>query len=78
MLQPEIMDTAGDALPIMYIHAGEDELIPLENSLRWKNYLESSGSDFHYVEMAGEGHGSVIFNAMPLVYGFFDSAVRAR
>lgn len=76
MMQPDIMDSAGDALPIMIIHAASDELITLENSLKWKNHLEASGADFQYVEMAGETHGSVIFNAMATTYGFFASKTR--
>ncbi|MFC1493975.1 serine aminopeptidase domain-containing protein [Thermodesulfobacteriota bacterium] len=58
-------------MPIIFVHGGADELVPVDISRRWSQKAKELKMTYEYNEIEGLSHGPIIMGALPSVYEFF-------
>jgi dipeptidyl aminopeptidase/acylaminoacyl peptidase len=50
------LHAANIRVPVLLLHGGQDEIVPVQQSRRMERALRQAGGDVRYVEVEGEGH----------------------
>ena len=59
------------SMPIIFVHGGADEVVPVTLSRQWVDKLKELNMTYEYNEMPGLSHGPIIEGGLPSVYAFF-------
>jgi poly(3-hydroxybutyrate) depolymerase len=71
MLQPESLAAIKDSMPVILVHGDADELVPVDLSRRWAEWMKTNGMVHRYVEVPGATHGPIIEAGMADIFAFF-------
>ena len=65
-------------MPVLFVHGGADELVPVDISRRWAQKAKELGMTYEFNEMEGLGHGPIIMASLPSVYEFFSNHSKSK
>ena len=72
LMQPDILAPVKDRMPLYLAHGDADTVVPTDVGRRWaKTATDLKMKDFHYFEIPGADHGTVITQAMPEIFKYF-------
>jgi len=72
LMQPDSLAPVKDRMPLYLAHGDADTVVPTDVGRRWaKTATDLKMKDFHYFEIPGADHGTVITQAMPEIYKYF-------
>jgi predicted esterase len=72
LMQPESLEPVKNKMPLYLAHGDADTVVPTDVGRRWaKTATDLKMKDFHYFEIPGADHGTVITQAMPEIYKYF-------
>jgi poly(3-hydroxybutyrate) depolymerase len=73
-MQPESLAPVKDKMPLFLAHGDADTVVPTDVGRRWaKTATDLKMKDFKYMELPGADHGTVITQAMPEIFAFFNN-----
>ncbi len=71
-MQPDSLAPVKDKMPLYLAHGDADTVVPTDVGRRWaKTATDLKMKDFHYFEIPGADHGTVIAQAMPEIFKYF-------
>jgi predicted esterase len=77
LMDPESLAPVKDKMPLYLAHGDADTVVPIDVGRRWaKTATDLKMKDFHYFEIPGADHGTVITEAMPEIFKFFKAHTR--
>jgi pimeloyl-ACP methyl ester carboxylesterase len=77
LMQPESLTPVKDKMPLYLAHGDADTVVPTDVGRRWaKTATDIKMKDFHYFEIPGADHGTVITQAMPEIFKYFSQHTR--
>lgn len=72
LMKPESLEPVKDKMPLYLAHGDADTVVPTDVGRRWaKTATDLKMKDFHYFEIPGADHGTVIAQAMPEIFKYF-------
>jgi predicted peptidase len=72
VMQPSILESVKDAMPLILIHGDADTVVPVDVSRRWNQTATSlKMAQYKYLELPGADHGTVITQGVPEIFQFF-------
>jgi predicted esterase len=77
LMKPESLEPVKDKMPLFLAHGDADTVVPTDVGRRWaKTATDLKMKDFHYFEIPGADHGTVITQAMPEIFKYFSQHTR--
>jgi poly(3-hydroxybutyrate) depolymerase len=71
LLDPASLAAVKDTMPVILVHGAADELVPVDLSRRWADWMKENGVEHRYVEVADATHGPIIDAGMADIFAFF-------
>jgi poly(3-hydroxybutyrate) depolymerase len=59
-------------IPVIVVQGDADNLVRATGTRRWVEKMKELNMTYHYLEIAGGGHGDVIWRGMPKIFEFFE------
>jgi poly(3-hydroxybutyrate) depolymerase len=77
LMQADSLAPVKDKMPLFLAHGDADTVVPTDVGRRWaKTATDLKMKDFKYMEIPGADHGTVITQAMPEIFKFFEERSR--